>query len=87
MYRQRNVQQISLRSHIIHIWSQSGARESLLGGSGSQGSVSCVYIFTYYSRSHKPSDNRLCGLQLLQRHGDSNLGFGVRGQLVQGHGH
>lgn len=35
--------------------------------------------------SHKPGDDRLCGLQLLQRHGDSHLGFGVRGQLVQGY--
>lgn len=37
------------------------------------------------SLRHQSSDNPLCGLQLLQQHGDSDLGFGVRGQLVQGH--
>lgn len=51
-----------------------------------------LFIFLFFvlkktktSLRHQPSDNPLCGLQLLQQHGDSDLGFGVRGQLVQGH--
>lgn len=42
----------------------------------------CSHIFY----SNQPGDDSLRGLQLLQRHGDSNLGFGIRGQLVQSDG-
>lgn len=35
--------------------------------------------------SHKPSDNSQPGLQLLQRLGDSDVGFGIWGHFIQGH--